>query len=188
MMLIVPTILVHLPFYGADDDTIGFFSIIVMIVQLIVLIVSILPTEKALKQNFNEDGTKRYKESTVESVMLLNRNCTHQMKLDSSPFEMIKAGTKTIELRLNDGKRQRIRVGDEIIFTSNATGELLSKRVAGMHRFDNFEELYRSLPLLECGYTDEDIDAASASDMEKYYSREDQERFGVVGIELGSEE
>ncbi len=59
MILIVPTILVHLPFYGADDDTIGFFSIIVMIVQLIVLIVSILPTEKALKQNFNEDGTKR---------------------------------------------------------------------------------------------------------------------------------
>ncbi len=59
MILIVLTILVHLPFHGVDDDTIGFFSIIVMIVQLIVLIVSILPTEKALKQNFNEDGTKR---------------------------------------------------------------------------------------------------------------------------------
>ncbi len=58
-LTLIPSILAHIPFYGADDDSIGIFSIIVMIVQLIVLIVSILPTEKALKQNFNKDGTKR---------------------------------------------------------------------------------------------------------------------------------
>ena len=40
----------------------------------------------------------------------------HRMNLDSNPFEMIKNGTKTIELRLNDDKRRKIKVGDYIIF------------------------------------------------------------------------
>ena len=53
-----------------------------------------------------------------------------------------------------------------------------------MHRFDSFEELYKTLPLLECGYTAEDIDNAQPSDMEQYYSVEQQKKYGVVGIEI----
>ena len=34
------------------------------------------------------------------------------MKLNSTPFEMIKSGEKSIELRLYDEKRQRIKEGD----------------------------------------------------------------------------
>lgn len=58
--LLGPTMLIHIPFYGASDDTMGILSIIIIIVvQLAFLIGSIFPTEKALKNNFNEDGTKR---------------------------------------------------------------------------------------------------------------------------------
>lgn len=53
-----------------------------------------------------------------------------------------------------------------------------------LHRFDSFAELYRSLPLLQCGYTLEDVDKAHPSDMEQYYSIEEQKQCGVVGIEL----
>ena len=108
----------------------------------------------------------------------------HPMKLHASPFEMIRSGEKTIELRLFDEKRQQIEVGDTIVFTSNATGETLSKTVAKLHRFDSFDQLYRSLPLLKCGYTAEDIASAHPSDMEQYYSAEEQKQYGVVGIEL----
>jgi uncharacterized protein YneF (UPF0154 family) len=47
--------------FGADkmDDTIGILSIIIIVIQLVFLIGSIFLTEKALKNNFNEDGTKR---------------------------------------------------------------------------------------------------------------------------------
>ena len=38
----------------------------------------------------------------------------HRMKLNESPFERIKNGTKTIEFRLYDEKRQQIKVGDKI--------------------------------------------------------------------------
>lgn len=108
----------------------------------------------------------------------------HQMNLNPSPFAMIKSGQKTIELRLYDEKRRKIQAGDQIVFTNTATGETLRTTVIRLHRFADFEELYASLPLLQCGYTTEDIDNAKPSDMEQYYSAEQQRQFGVVGIEL----
>jgi len=108
----------------------------------------------------------------------------HDMKLHPGPFGMIQSGEKTIELRLYDEKRQKIRVGDTIRFTNTATGEILTKTVRKLHRFDSFEALYGALPLLQCGYTPEDIHTAHPSDMEQYYSAEEQKQYGVVGIEL----
>lgn len=108
----------------------------------------------------------------------------HTMNLHSSPFEKIKSGEKTIELRLFDEKRQKINPGDKIVFINNATGETLTKTVVKLHRFDSFEDLYKTLPLLQCGYTAEDIHTAHPSDMEQYYSAEEQKKYGVVGIEL----
>lgn len=106
------------------------------------------------------------------------------MKLHSNPFEMIKSGKKTFELRLYDEKRQKIKVGDEIIFTSTVNGEMLSRTVKGIHIFESFYELYKSLPLLKCGYTADNVDSASPLDMERYYSIDEQKNLGVVGIEL----
>ncbi len=108
----------------------------------------------------------------------------HNMKLNPVPFEMIKSGEKTIELRLFDEKRQQIKTGDKIVFTNNTSGETLNTLVVKLHRFDSFEELYKSLPLLKCGYTTENVDNAKPSDMEQYYSLEEQNKYGVVGIEL----
>ncbi len=121
----------------------------------------------------------------VETVALLSRKIdVHKMKLNSTPFEMIKSGEKTIELRLFDEKRQKIKVGDKIVFTDNTTGETLNTTVVKLHRFNTFNELYKSLPLLKCGYTTENVDKATPADMEQYYSVEEQKKYGVVGIEL----
>ena len=38
------------------------------------------------------------------------------MKLNKEPFEKIKSGEKTIELRLYDEKRRKIKAGDTICF------------------------------------------------------------------------
>lgn len=43
----------------------------------------------------------------------------HQVKLNNSPFEKIANSTKTIELRLYDEKRQKLNVGDEIVFSNS---------------------------------------------------------------------
>ncbi len=109
---------------------------------------------------------------------------THKMRLNPQPFEMMKNGQKTIELRLLDEKRRRIAEGDRIIFTNTDSDELIETFVVKIHRFDTFEELYENLPLLRCGYTSENVDTASFRDMEEYYSVEEQAKYGVVGIEL----
>ncbi len=120
-----------------------------------------------------------------ETVALLSRQINiHKMKLNATPFKMIKSGEKTIELRLYDEKRQQIKVGDKIVFTNNTTEETLNATVVKLHRFDNFDELYKTLPMLKCGYTTDNIDTATPADMEQYYSVEEQKKYGVVGIEL----
>ena len=106
------------------------------------------------------------------------------MKLNPAPFEMIKSGRKTIELRLLDEKRRQIKAGDVIVFTNTENAETLTATVVKMHVFDSFKELYETLPLLKCGYTADNVDTAHASDMDQYYSAEEQKKYGVVGIEL----
>lgn len=106
------------------------------------------------------------------------------MKLNPVPYELIMNGQKTIELRLFDEKRQQIKKGDTIIFSNVSTNKTFLAKVVKLHRFSNFEELYKSLPLLQCGYTEENVDKAMPSDMERYYSIEQQKKYGVVGIEI----
>ena len=108
----------------------------------------------------------------------------HTMKLFPGPYSMIKSGKKTIELRLFDEKRKQIKIGDSIACTNTETGESLTKRVVKLHRFHSFDALYKALPLLQCGYTEDNIDQAHPSDMDRYYSVAEQEKYGVLGIEL----
>lgn len=109
----------------------------------------------------------------------------HVMNLQPLPMEMIRDGRKTIELRLYDEKRKMISGGDAIKFVSTQDEtDTLSVMVEELFVFDSFDELYKNLPLLECGYTEDDIDTASPCDMEMYYSKEKQSQYGVVGIKI----
>lgn len=108
----------------------------------------------------------------------------HYMKLNPTPFDLIKNNIKTIELRLYDEKRKNIRIGDMICFTQIETGETLYRKVEQLHIFESFTQLYKKLDLLKCGYTLTNIDNASHRDMELYYTKEEQLLWGVVGIEL----
>lgn len=110
---------------------------------------------------------------------------TYIMQLHEEPFRKVQDGTKTIELRLNDEKRRRIRIGDCITFLNRAdASESLTARVVALHPFESFEALYAALPLDKCGYTADDIGTASPRDMDVYYTAEEQERYGAVGIEI----
>lgn len=106
----------------------------------------------------------------------------HKMRLHNEPFCSIKNGTKTIEIRLNDEKRQIIKVGDTIEFENRVNKEKINVRVIALHKFNNFGELYESFDKISLGYNEKDI--ADPSDMELYYSKEEQKKYGVLGIEI----
>ena len=109
----------------------------------------------------------------------------HKLNLNADPFEMIKSGQKTIELRLYDERRSQIQVGDTLVFVHrDDPTRTLTARVLALHRFPDFAALYAALPLEKCGYLPEELDTASPADMNVYYSAEQQAGYGVVGIEI----
>ena len=107
----------------------------------------------------------------------------HKMKLQHSPFQKIRKGIKTVELRLLDEKRQKVKVGDQIEFANlgDQTQKLLTQ-VVSLHCFDSFEEMLRVLPAEAMGYSKGQT--PKPEDMEQYYSKEEQALYGVIGIEL----
>lgn len=53
---IIPTVLVQLPFKDESTNTIGIISLIIIAVQLLLLLVPVIVTEKALKKKFNDNA------------------------------------------------------------------------------------------------------------------------------------
>ena len=103
----------------------------------------------------------------------------HKMKLNESPFERIKNGTKTIEFRLYDEKRQQIKIGDQIEFSKLPDlQEKLLVDVTELYREDTFENLFRKL------YTDKYEINRRTKSMEQYYSYEKEKEYGVLGIKI----
>lgn len=104
----------------------------------------------------------------------------HEMRLNPEPFDRIVTGKKKIEYRLWDEKRQLINQGDQIIFTNTDNGEIISTCVAGIHTANSFVQLKEALikkNLIE----ETDFEPST---MLKYYSMEEENKYGVVGIEI----
>lgn len=106
----------------------------------------------------------------------------HYMKLKPQPYDLIKIGCKDIEMRLNDDKRQAIEIGDIIAFTNTESYEIIRVIVLNKHRFNNFTELYNAFDKARLGYSE--YETAAPKDMEKYYTVDEINQFGVVGIEI----
>lgn len=106
-----------------------------------------------------------------------------EMKLADEPFELISNGKKTVEVRLYDEKRKQISVGDTIdFFRLDGSGNVAAKVVA-LHHFGTFEELFASTLFSKTGSGV--LSATEAADtMYKYYTKEQERQYGVLGIEI----
>ena len=103
----------------------------------------------------------------------------HEMKLNESPFERIKNGTKTIEFRLYDEKRRKVKIGDKIEFSKLPDlQEKILVDVLDMYIDETFEMLFRKL------YTDKEEIKRKAESIHQYYSYEEEKEYGVVGIKI----
>ncbi len=103
----------------------------------------------------------------------------HKMKLNESPFEMIKNGTKTIEFRLYDEKRQGVKIGDKIEFSKLPDlQEKLLVDVLELYQEDTFERLFRKL-----SFNEEEVIRKTRA-MHEIYSPEKEQQYGVLGIKI----
>lgn len=103
----------------------------------------------------------------------------HKMKLNESPFERIKNGTKTIEFRLFDKKRRKVKIGDKIEFSKLPDlQEKILVDVLDIYRDETFENLFKKI------YTDEDEIERKTKSMYQFYSKEQEKEYGVIGIKI----
>ena len=106
----------------------------------------------------------------------------HELKLHSGPFDAIKAGTKTIECRLYDEKRQQIQIGDALIFRrAPELEESVTVEVTGLLYRPNFSDLFAD-------FAPEIFGGKSVVELEdliySFYSKADEAKFGVLGIQI----
>ena len=58
-VMLLPSALVHIPFYRSPNNVIGIAGGVLCTIQCIALIVSVFPTESALKRNFTDEGARK---------------------------------------------------------------------------------------------------------------------------------
>ena len=106
------------------------------------------------------------------------------MKLNPKYFEYMKNGTKRIEIRLNDEKRKNIKIGDEIVFKKEP--ELIEEihtKIINLTIKKTFRELINTLDIYK--YSDEsETEDKFLEDLYKFYTKEQEEKYGVIGIEI----
>lgn len=102
------------------------------------------------------------------------------MKLNESPFDRIKNGTKTVEFRLYDDKRKQIKVGDKIEFSKLPDlQEKLIVEVLELYQDKTFKNLFKQLYK-----EDEEEIKRKTQSMYEIYSREKEKQYGVLGIRI----
>lgn len=104
------------------------------------------------------------------------------MKLATAPYNNIAAGKKVIESRLYDEKRQTISIGDQILFSENDKPEnTVATVVKGLLRYQTFKELFADHDPSLFGQESRDF---LLNQIKQFYSDEDEQKYGVVGIRL----
>lgn len=108
----------------------------------------------------------------------------HMLKLQPKYFDYIDKGTKRIELRLFDEKRQKINIGDTIIFQKEPELEIKIKvKVIGLLRYNSFEELFEDFDIeimADKSMTKQEL----LNVLEEFYTPEKQKQYGVIGIRI----
>ena len=112
----------------------------------------------------------------------------HDMRLTPEPFDKIKARNKTIEIRLYDEKRQKVKMGDIIVFHKLPENtETIKVEVVGLSIFKSFRELFSNFDKSQFGH-DQSLSINGEIQMQReHYSEEEEEeekKYGVIGIHI----
>lgn len=106
----------------------------------------------------------------------------HELKLQPEFFRAITLGTKKIECRLFDEKRQQISLGDTVVFRCEPElTETVTTEVVGLLRYKTFSDLFADFTPDVLGVNDK---VALEKLIYTFYSKEDEARYGVVGIRV----
>lgn len=112
----------------------------------------------------------------------------NEMYVDGEAFSKIADGSRSVMLFLYDEKRRLIsRAKDSFRFINKQDNKgKIYVRIKDLHIYPSFAELFESGLLEKCGFENATV-ADAVNLMRKYYSAEDEKKYGVIGIEFVKE-
>jgi len=102
-------------------------------------------------------------------------------------FDLVKYGSKNIEIRLYDEKRKKLNVGDTLIFYKEDESNKVIATVEELTIFDNIEELVNNYDLRNM-YFENSSKEELISIFNEIYSKDKQEEYKVVAIKFEKKE
>ena len=110
------------------------------------------------------------------------------LHLKDEIFNLVKYGSKNIEIRLYDEKRKKLNVGDTLIFYKNEDeSKKVIAEVEELNIFDNIEELVNNYDLRNM-YFENRSKEELISIFNEIYSKDKQEEYKVVAIKFEKKE
>ena len=108
----------------------------------------------------------------------------HRMGLFEEPFHSMKTGEKTVEVRLNDEKRRKVKIGDFITFIRlPENGHALVAEVTELRTFPTFREMYEHIPASDFDAVGDSIEEMVTNTYE-LYTPEQEKAWGTSAITL----
>ena len=108
----------------------------------------------------------------------------HKMKLFEEPYDLIKNRKKVIEIRCNDEKRKKIKVGDTILFYKTPRNkEFIKVKVLELYVCKTFKELYLKFDFKEFGCEGYTLNRM-IDETRKIYSEEKEKEYISLGIRI----
>lgn len=104
--------------------------------------------------------------------------------LEEEIFDLVKNGTKNVEVRINDDKRRYLKVGDTCTFLKRPLEkDIINAKITNLVYYSNFFDLVKNYDikfLYKEGYSKKEF----LKLLNKFYTEEEQKEYGVVAIEF----
>jgi len=103
------------------------------------------------------------------------------MHLEKEIYELVKNGIKDVEIRINDEKRRRLKVGDIITIINRGNEETMNVKIVSLEYFSSFSECADNFDIRRL-YSDNFNKEEYVKLLYNFYNEEEENEYGVVAI------
>ena len=103
------------------------------------------------------------------------------MHLESEIYNLVNNNIKDIEIRINDEKRRKLKIGDIITIANRSNNDTLMIRITNLEYFSSFNDCINNYDLKRL-YNDEITKEELLNLLYKFYTIEEEIKYGVVAI------
>lgn len=103
------------------------------------------------------------------------------MHLEGEIFNLVNNNIKDIEIRINDEKRRKLKVGDIITLKNRDNNDNINVKITNLEYFSSFNECIDNYDLKRL-YNDKISKKEFFNLLYKFYTKEEEKKYGVVAI------